>query len=236
VTVVDSNDVWIAGSGVMVHWDGRTLRRIAARASTAVQDLTAISTRDVWAVGTSIDASRVAGKAFATHWDGSRWQGGGQRRSGFADDAWLSAVAGVSAHEVWAGGAEHIAEFSDGGIQPLLLRWNGKGWARFKHPYYDDTGFAALAPLSARELWALSTNDYDYWSNGGDGSWVWHWVNGRWHATQLRGGRTLVAMSVGGPVGTRQGAVLWAVGQTGKGETDNGFPAHTLPLIRRLGC
>lgn len=228
-----SDDVWGVGTfqsgdryiAEISHWDGRQWSRVLARSGAMLNDVVAISPSDVWAVG------QERYRPLVMHWDGRRWRASVLERAPGADEAWLSVVAGLAGDDVWAGGGSHTSELSGGIIHPLeLFHWDGVRWTAVRHPIPGLSWFVGLAPVSKRELWAVSTNIYEYVGDSGEGTYQWHLANGSWRIEQLTGGRLLtdiaaVAASTGDPV-------VWAVGQTGGGDF---FPASR-PLIRRYGC
>jgi hypothetical protein len=89
VAAFSVSDAWAVGSSgaspdvgtLMLHWDGRTWSRITSPAVLdgvpgMVEDVTAVSATDAWAVGftgpTRSDSAR-ADKPLILHWDGARW-------------------------------------------------------------------------------------------------------------------------------------------------------------------
>ena len=112
------SDLWAVGDnglrGAILHWDGRTWRRVAS--PLFAFDIDALSAKDIWAVGSSSPGG-LETRPRAEHWNGSRWKtvptpGG--------SGAYLRAVAALSPGDVWAVGAKKRG--------PLLEHWNGTAW------------------------------------------------------------------------------------------------------------
>ena len=234
ISALATDDVWGVGGfwtgedevAEIAHWDGARWKRVFSRRGASLSGVTAISTRDVWAVGQS------GYKALVMHWDGARWQTVVPKQRPRPEE-WLSAVAGSSGDGVWAGGG-----FDDGTtthpptIWPTLFRWRELRSTLVGLPRVGETEFVAIAPGSRGEVFALSENLYTYIEDGG-GSYLWHKADGKWRTEELTAGRTL--SDVVAIPGESSAPALWAVGQIGTGREPL-FPGHTVPLIRRFGC
>jgi hypothetical protein len=131
ITAISTNNVWAVGSydatgaragtgPVIVHWDGRSWRRVpspnipgSARYNLAGIDLTgvsAVAADDVWAV------SRIA----TAHWDGTRWRIVASPRGRLNPIAALSAVAAIAPRDAWAVGNVLY--------ETVAAHWNGIRW------------------------------------------------------------------------------------------------------------
>ena len=244
VAALSPRDVWVVGSsdlyrdvGEISHWDGRRWARVFTKPDASLTDIAAISRRDVWAVGTATVASSDWDEALMVHWDGARWTSFVRRATSGNDYAWLSAVGAASSTDVWAGGGEHMEEMSPPAIGPLMLHWDGKHWTYARLSGSGETEFAGIAPLSSEAVWAVSGNPWSYEDMGTAGFWTWYRNRTRWRATALPTGWELNDIAL---VPARRAAppVVWAVGQIGTAPKgyEGTFPAHTVPLVRRLGC
>lgn len=144
VVAIAPDDVWVVGSfglahptGLVLHWDGsgwqRRLLPYAARHS-FLQDMTAISANDVWAVGVTGDDTT----ARTLHYNGVAWK---LVPSISSQDLGLAAVAATSSTDVWA----------VGGV--LIEHWDGHSWHRVASPGAGHrrrlTGVAAISPTDA---------------------------------------------------------------------------------------
>jgi hypothetical protein len=171
VAAVSAHDAWAVGFAggfrppgartVIEHWDGAGWRRVASPPGGSrgrLTGVTALSARDVWAVGWA------RGAALILHWNGIRW-----RRvpaPGLPDGVALNAVAASSARDVWAVGMA--------GRRALIARWDGAAWRRVTVPaaerHLELTGVAAV---SGRDAWAV----------GVPGGAILHWNGAAWAVT-----------------------------------------------------
>jgi hypothetical protein len=230
-------DVWIVGdvsvgsTSYAEAWrfDGSGWTRSLRAKNAHVGDVVAVAADDVWAVGSSRDDH-----AEAFHWNGAAWRSFVLPRRASYDSAALLSVTAVAPDDVWVGGFQHLGEFRSNAGSPIVLRWNGRRWG--SAPGIDgEYEVDGLAGLPSGPVLAVGTNDSDYWEGSGNGVFSAVWTRGRWRTTEVAGGRALYAVAAA-PAAGGSGTLAWAVGQIGSGETDNGFPAHTVPLIRRYGC
>ncbi len=155
VAAVSGRDVWVAGSDVggiaetmTQHWDGARWRLVDGPANGPIHEgyltaITALSARDVWAVGGYDDSNLDRGGTgpLAQHWNGARWQAVTVPN---VDDAPLSDVAGASARDVWAIGAD-------------IMHWDGTSWQIVpSSPAID--GLSAVAALSSHDAWVVGVS------------------------------------------------------------------------------
>lgn len=75
ITAISASDIWAIGNSVKQnqqtlaeHWNGRAWKFTAAPNSFLMNDIAAVSSDDVWAVGWMISSSIIE------HWDGRRWR------------------------------------------------------------------------------------------------------------------------------------------------------------------
>jgi hypothetical protein len=158
------------------HWNGKAWSVIrspntGSNANT-LKGVMALSRNNAWAVGYDIDASMVGNRPLIEHWNGSQWsvvpspipEGG----------AFLSGVAAVSPHDIWAVGSSHRAG------QALIEHWNGSQWSIVPSPV-PSVGFIilhAVTTVSAKNVWAVGTN----WqlNNGVLKPVIEHWNGSTW--------------------------------------------------------
>jgi hypothetical protein len=114
VAVLSTNNAWAIHSGVVrsdfQHWNGRRWRivRVLPRNS-MLADITAVSARNVWAVGPSSYIPREQ-RPLLAHWNGTSWKvqhlaAGQPRRS-------LAGLSALSASDIWAAGSNLLARYS----------------------------------------------------------------------------------------------------------------------------
>jgi hypothetical protein len=140
VSAVSRSDAWAVGAylsstgGVsktlVLHWNGRRWTVAASpnpgrAASNGLQGVSALSSRDAWAVGVSSD--RTGMRNLALHWNGTTWRQATIPTPGFG--AAFAAVSAVSRSDAWAAG---VFSPTPGAFRQttLLLHWNGSHWVR----------------------------------------------------------------------------------------------------------
>lgn len=219
VTAASSSDAWAAGySGtlpdtgtLMLHWDGRRWSRITSPGVLdgvpgMVEDVTAVSATDAWAVGftgpTQGD-SVSADKPLVLHWDGARW----------SEVAGLPLVTGaltgitMSRHRGWVVGASEVA----GHAQPLIMRWDGAGWHQVPAPASSAAVpvLRRVALTSAGTAWAIG-NAPVHGSPDLSHGVLMGWNGSSWQRASfpIAGPRNSLFDVAAGPDGT-----AWAVGQ-----------------------
>jgi hypothetical protein len=113
----------------------------------------AISSRDVWAVGSTgePEADRPTGQALVEHWDGRKWRAIEAARGG-ARASELFGVAAVGANDVWAVGQSRTASTT----QPLIEHWDGQRWTQIASPMIGrEAWLASVAATSSGDVWAV---------------------------------------------------------------------------------
>ncbi|WP_189247078.1 hypothetical protein [Streptosporangium pseudovulgare] len=149
--VAGPRDVWTAGTTrgdparpFLVRWDGSGWSDLPLPPGAEVNDLGALSPRDVWAVGRSGD------QAMIMHWTGERWDPVPVPPVPGARGAVLDRVLAVSPDEAWALGT---AEVSDQERRQFLLRWDGSRWSE-AGPLPEDTRLTAVESDGHGGIWA----------------------------------------------------------------------------------
>ncbi len=133
VAAVAKNDIWSVGHSttqgqrmaLIAHWDGSAWHVILNPAGTQPADLTAltaISARQVWAVGSISNASLSTSSALIERWHGKSWS--------TVSSPDTNGVTVTSSHQVWAAGDAYVV----GGIRPLIAHWNGHAWDNIQSP------------------------------------------------------------------------------------------------------
>ena len=158
---MSASDVWAVGTDgeryggksrpVVEHWHGGSWRVVTTPtlpAGAALNDVTALSSTDVWAVG------QVGTRPLYEHWDGTRWRAIVAEREGA-----LSAVDGTSGRNVWAVGAQGLRSRTIHDLRSLAMRWNGTRWQEVPDPQDvgDEGGTVVngVDVLSAAEVWGM---------------------------------------------------------------------------------
>ena len=169
---------------------------------------------DAWAVG--VKATQTSNDTLALHWNGQAWTAvptpnpGGDCQDG--DILWggnaLTAVAPVSANDVWAVGSDCYS------ANTIIEHWNGSAWSLVASPRWKGWGWDSTAALygvtavSASDIWAVG-----YRGASGIQTLVEHYDGSAWSDVVAAGGQSgyLSGISATGPND------VWAVGATDTG-------------------
>jgi hypothetical protein len=183
VAASSPTDAWAVGydrtasvrPGLIEHWDGVrwTVMRNPDPHYSFLYDVVAISSDDVWAVG-SVSQVADTSEALILHWDGSSWSKVPAAPGGVGS---VHSVDGAAPNDVWAVGAAG-------------QHWDGSTWS--SDPGAD---FSDVDVISATDAWAVGSR---YQSGRGDHSVFGHWDGSSWTVTRpfkLDGPSALAAVS-----------------------------------------
>jgi hypothetical protein len=114
VDAVSSSETWATHTGVVrgdvQRWNGRTWNVVRVfPARSMLEDVAAVSTNDVWAVGPS-SYSEQEGRPLIVHWDGRSWQV--QKTPFKGMKATLNGLSVPDTKHIWAVGDRLIARYS----------------------------------------------------------------------------------------------------------------------------
>jgi hypothetical protein len=239
VSAASPGDAWAVGfSGavpdagtLMLHWDGTRWSRVTSPAVVdgapgILEDVTAVSARDAWAVGYTgtlslTTSSGTAGGGLLLHWDGRRWS---QVTGVLPAQDGLDAIT-MSGHGGWAAGASLVA----GQLQPLILRLDDAGWHRVPAPV-SAGGFAParVVVTSAGTAWVIGTVPAHGSLPGHSALMRWDGSAWRWASFPIAGPGNLLSDMAAGPDGT-----AWAVGSATTATSQPGIRRSTAPLAMR---
>lgn len=142
VTAVSANDVWAVGyrevstkphapiQTLVEHWNGSAWGIVASPGvgpgdENVLSAVTAVSTKDVWAVGNYFKPGGAGVNPYRTlieHWNGKHWSIVSSLNAGPQNNTLLG-VAAVSAQDVWAVGNHDTVKDTTG--KTLVEHWNG---------------------------------------------------------------------------------------------------------------
>jgi hypothetical protein len=137
----------------------------------------AISARDVWAVGTAGD-QRGFGETLIEQWNGTQWRIVSSPNPSQVYNS-LSAVAALSAKDVWAVGFQAMM---DGTTQTLIEHWNGVSWqvTPGANPGAVNNELLSVSAISPRDVWAAG---FQTTSSYTDATLVEHWNGTSWQVS-----------------------------------------------------
>jgi hypothetical protein len=183
--------------------------------------MTALSERDVWAVG--VQATYTSNDPLALHWNGTAWtavatptpvpdcEDGNIQWAGNS----LNDVDGVSANDVWAVGGDCY------GIHPLLEHWNGTAWSIVSGAQPPGGNWATLygvEAISSSNVWAVGYA-------GSETPLMEHFNGQHWSVVNVPSGGYLGALAATGPND------VWAVGGSDTGPLVEHFNGATWSLV-----
>jgi hypothetical protein len=168
VAAISADNVWAVGYGtsqgysdsqtLVEHWNGTNWPIVASpnppgAISAILSGITAISSSNVWAVG-SYTSSGFVGQTLIEHWNGASWSVVSSPSPG----SWSNNLAGVSvisAGNVWAVGS--YQNFG-GPLQTLVEQWNGTDWSMVPSPNSSGSNtnsLSGVAAVSPNDVWAV---------------------------------------------------------------------------------
>src|SRR5579863_10434591 len=224
VAAIAANDVWAVGDAenasfaqntLTERWNGTQWSIVkspnpggAAGAPHYLYAVAAVSSNDVWAVGSDLNASNET-QTLILHWDGTSWSVVQSPNVGpYANE--LLAVTAVSSNDVWAVGDYLSARVHT--FQTLVEHWDGTSWSVVQSPDASsiDNYLSGVAAVSANDIWAVG--DYTTPSIL-EKTLVEHWDGTSWSVVQSPNvGEANSLTAVVSVPGTRE---LWAVGSYG---------------------
>jgi hypothetical protein len=217
VKAFSASDAWAVGQTastgstfrktLAMHYDGASWSAVPTpSAGTRTNFLTAVdgvSTRDVWAVGYSLNlpyGNRVR-QSQILHWDGTAWTQVASPNNG---STFLYDVAALSATDAWAVGVGTSGA-------ALVVRWNGTSWHTVAAPPLVNLG--GVTARSATDVWVTGAAADDPSRPA-----LAHWNGTTWTVTPVTvtGG---VGIPTLGAITTADATTEWAVGSQWDGTT-----------------
>jgi hypothetical protein len=220
VAAISQNDVWAVGirnatpssqtKSLIEHWNGSAwsvVRSPSAGQLSVLGAVAAVSSKDVWAVGSFFNFSGNQ-QTLVEHWNGSKWSIVKSPSPGASYNG-LGGLAVVSPKNIWATGSLS----SDGGntSQTLVERWNGAQWNLVSSPNVPGAiynGLGGIASIGARDLWAVGESESP--PTHTTHTLIERWSGARWSIVASpnvgTGGNAFAGIAYG------PGGDLWAVG------------------------
>jgi hypothetical protein len=168
LAIVSPDDIWAVGrynSGrpptatgrdtLSLHWDGTTWTGVLTPNPTwsgadffTLEDADAVSSTEVWAVGSAEDFASLKSTTLVERWNGSAWRIVPTPNPGGPNlPNTLAAVDVAGPNDVWAVGSMGFPQTS------LILRWNGTRWRTVR----NGCGVAlnGIEVVSPTDVWAV---------------------------------------------------------------------------------
>jgi putative amidase-like protein len=159
VTTIATDDVWAVGydapyggieQTLTEHWNGSAWSIVSSPNRGAFENslngVAAVAADDIWAVGTNLNSSGGA-DTLIEHWDGANWTI--VTSPAGSNNMQLYAVSVGSSSNVWAVGYSSTSS--------LIEHWDGANWTIMFSPSYQVDSFAAVAAISANDVWAVGS-------------------------------------------------------------------------------
>lgn len=119
----------------------------------------AISSTDVWAMGSYAPPNQTTVQTLALHWDGHTWSQVSTPNVNpnmAIDPNLFYAVAALSSTDVWAVGYFYLPNNS-GFFNALLEQWNGSQWTIKPSPGVFGSELRGVAASGPTDLWAAGS-------------------------------------------------------------------------------
>ncbi len=162
------------------HWNGTSWSVTATKIPTGrdrglLQDIVAISPKDVWAVGSSISTSDGSNRTLAEHWNGKKWKIFPTAEPAGVSSSYLQSVTAISTDDVWAVG--YFYDSADGGS--IIEHWDGKTWTLVTDadPFSFHPSLQSVTATSSKDVWATG---FYFDSVGAGVTLVEHWNGKKW--------------------------------------------------------
>lgn len=171
VSAVASDDAFAVGNTFgalsrtfILRWNGTKWRRMdstqPAKAGHAnrLDGVSASSSTDVWAVGTTIRYQHFTARPLIEHYDGTSWSRVTGLDPGGHPGTRLAGVSAVSPTDVWAVGFFGLDK--SGSYQTFIEHWNGTSWKRthtVRPSGSRDDSAAGIDAISPSRAWAAGS-------------------------------------------------------------------------------
>jgi hypothetical protein len=154
ITVVTASNVWAVGDSTTCHFDGMFWtevpspqpRREHYEIAYPLEDVSAASPTDIWAVGARIldGPFQISWDTLAEHWDGTEWT---RHTIDIPVGQVLLGVDAVASNDVWAVGGDDYGA--------MIIHYDGSSWSRVPTPEANRAGhLAGVGSAAPDNLWA----------------------------------------------------------------------------------
>ena len=193
--------------------------------SGSLNDVSADSPTDAWAVGTYPNPTTGASETLVLRWNGTGWSkvaspnpGGTKKLCGLCIENSLSSVSAHSAIDAWAVGSYENPTTQ--AAETLVLHWNGSSWSQVASPNPGGTtssssgnGLSGVSANSATDVWAVGF--YSNQTTGATQTLVVHWNGTSWSkvaSPNPAGSTSSSDFNIPSGVSAQSASNVWAVG------------------------
>ncbi len=228
---VSATDVWAVGasagavggySTLIEHWNGSSWAIVPSPAppnsSAALFGVAALSSSNVWAVGTYHPDSDglYPGLTLVLHWNGVKWKRVASPNPGQPGKG-LAAVAAISPRSVWAVGTYTGTKGAGelGTSRTLTLHWNGRKWKQVPSPNLSgNNALMAVAAVGRNDVEAVGGGKAGCGCKGGGTKRLLaeHWNGHTWRIEPVSSGFPGSNSQALTSLGVASGGDVWAVG------------------------
>lgn len=170
VAAISAKDVWAVGSffnfsgnqqTLVEHWNGSKWSVVKSPSPGASYNglghLAAVSSKDIWATGSSSSDSGDTSQTLVERWNGSQWTIVSSPDVPGSIYNGLGGIAVVNARDLWAvGESESPPAYA---TRTLIERWNGSQWSIAASPNVGagGNGLAGIAFGPGSHVWAVGS-------------------------------------------------------------------------------
>lgn len=223
VTAISATNIWAVGFYTDVgigyltlieHWNGNQWSIVSSpsigKSYNRLTAVAAVSSNDVWAVGTASLGFQKPYQGLIEHWNGVQWSivpG----PHGDPKDRSLNGVTTLAANDVWAVGNYDYNYNS----YALTEHWDGSRWSTVLAPGGMPSSLTAATAVNAGQIWAAGFTG---------GTLIERWNGHRWQVVPSHSPGNGVANLFGVAASSAQD--VWAVGYYANNSTDVTLTEH----------
>jgi hypothetical protein len=195
ITPLTKNDVWITGNYINAgqaqifyeHFNGKQWSVIASPtigATSTIANMSAITTNNIWAVGSYQDSTS---HALIEHWDGAQWsQINIPDPVDFGHDSHLNAVTALSVSNIWAVGNYYTNITAQNDIT-LIEHFDGTQWQVVAgdnppvngiNPWFSSRSVVSMTAVNPTNIWSLALFSFGV-------SFAEHYDGSQWTLMQM---------------------------------------------------
>jgi len=168
ITAVSATDIWAVGATdsivpltLTMHYDGTSWSVVSSpnvcTSNVCVNSLlgvSAVSSNDVWAVGTYHTWYTGTYTSMTMHWDGSNWTMVSSPNVPNYQATYILGVKAIASNDVWAVG---YSQDNSIGVQAQTMHWDGNGWNIVSTPTNTSSILWGVAAVNASDVWAVGS-------------------------------------------------------------------------------